>query len=824
MTETPDFDNMTPEQIMSWMETLAKRQGAGEGFTTSADMDVPEVDASTVDASILAQEYIPYGWKKEDWYAHLEKEKAQKASQAQAKASVPLVIPEPVVVPEPEPEPIVQAVAAAPADDGTPDFDSMTPEQIMAWMEKLAVRQGADTNTMVSSASDRDKIQANEIDASTVDASVLAQEYIPYGWKKEDWYAHLEKEKAQKASQAQAQKPAPVPVSYDEPVAEDDYEEEYEDEAEEFGDFDVLAAPSFDDIFGQSDSDEDELEAFGTEEEEDTIAAANPMDWLANLSSETDDEVSFSGFGNDLTSLQGAPVASNDPLDWLAGLATVDDAPTLDLSSAMGDLSSLGSFSAQATDTNTGSDPLAWLETLSVQEGVDSEELMTDADESIFPPAELTNEGPGYQPYSFEDAVAPTDPLQVMETLNSGKEVPPEAIANFFEEMFKRAEQTDDEPADEDFVALDAPAIETEIPDWLREGMTQETADEDMLAQGVNTEQMLADLGFGVDMTDAEENIGDFDLILDADDAPPIANEIPSWLLDIDDEEETRDMSDIFVDEEPVVAQGEVQRIDLTDPWVMALTTEAENQQELQAWYQRQVIEGNAGETIGALTTEELPLEADLPIGEPQDVPSWMMGDVPDAEQYVMETPQIEVSEFPDWLQDTPASVTMPDWLNVDESASPASDLPEWLAGADVDISSDEIPEWLRETMEEEKPVEPAMPILTEPTPAPVQRAAAVAVPVSTPPAARPKIDVAAALKTAREQLSVNIETSLQSYEAVVRANVSLPEVVGDLNKLLVDKNHKNNPAVYRVLGDALMRQGNLQEALNTYRRALNLL
>jgi hypothetical protein len=32
----------------------------------------------------------------------------------------------------------------------------------------------------------------------------------------------------------------------------------------------------------------------------------------------------------------------------------------------------------------------------------------------------------------------------------------------------------------------------------------------------------------------------------------------------------------------------------------------------------------------------------------------------------------------------------------------------------------------------------------------------------------------------------------------------------------------KTTPAVYRVLGDGLMRQGKLQLALDTYRKALN--
>jgi DNA-binding SARP family transcriptional activator len=54
----------------------------------------------------------------------------------------------------------------------------------------------------------------------------------------------------------------------------------------------------------------------------------------------------------------------------------------------------------------------------------------------------------------------------------------------------------------------------------------------------------------------------------------------------------------------------------------------------------------------------------------------------------------------------------------------------------------------------------------------------------------------------------------------VIRANQALNDVVSDLAQLA--EHHKNRPAVYRVLGDGLMRQGNLQAALDTYRKALN--
>src|SRR5215207_3780815 len=76
----PDFDNMSPEEIMAWMETLAKRQGANtEELTTSADVDIAEIDPDTV--VIDEPGYVPYG---EERPAKPEKPSARPAPLAAA--------------------------------------------------------------------------------------------------------------------------------------------------------------------------------------------------------------------------------------------------------------------------------------------------------------------------------------------------------------------------------------------------------------------------------------------------------------------------------------------------------------------------------------------------------------------------------------------------------------------------------------------------------------------------------------------------------------------------------------------------------------------
>ncbi|MFN8562656.1 MAG: hypothetical protein U0703_13800 [Anaerolineae bacterium] len=65
-----------------------------------------------------------------------------------------------------------------------------------------------------------------------------------------------------------------------------------------------------------------------------------------------------------------------------------------------------------------------------------------------------------------------------------------------------------------------------------------------------------------------------------------------------------------------------------------------------------------------------------------------------------------------------------------------------------------------------------------------------------------------------------DLEGALADYESMIRSSTELDAVVNELTQLV--RSYKTTAAVYRVLGDGLMRQGKLQAALNTYREALN--
>ncbi|MDE2819777.1 MAG: hypothetical protein OXI40_08610 [Chloroflexota bacterium] len=82
-----------------------------------------------------------------------------------------------------------------------------------------------------------------------------------------------------------------------------------------------------------------------------------------------------------------------------------------------------------------------------------------------------------------------------------------------------------------------------------------------------------------------------------------------------------------------------------------------------------------------------------------------------------------------------------------------------------------------------------------------------------------------AGFKTARDKIAEGkVEAALADYETLLRADIGLDLVVSDLHWLIKQAQHRDNPAVHRVLGDALMRQGQLQQALDVYRHALTLL
>ena len=103
-----------------------------------------------------------------------------------------------------------------------------------------------------------------------------------------------------------------------------------------------------------------------------------------------------------------------------------------------------------------------------------------------------------------------------------------------------------------------------------------------------------------------------------------------------------------------------------------------------------------------------------------------------------------------------------------------------------------------------------------------------VAVPRLEPialPAKPPPPGLAAAIYSARGKVEAyELSEALTDYETLLRTNAGLEWVISDMRGLIAREEFRRNPSVHRVLGDALMRQGRLDAALDVYCHALTLL
>jgi hypothetical protein len=700
---TPNFDSMTPEEIMLWMESLAKRQGATEGFTTEGNLEVPEIDPTSV--VIDEPGYVPSEGKDRGKrigpVIPAAAAKPAAPEPAAPKAVEPPPAPKPVEVKPPAPvEPVIEKPAAAlpvepPPPAPAPRAAEPAAPSGLSWLESLAADQGM----------------------PDFDLSALAADLSPVT-------------------------PAPEP------------------------------AP----------------------------ATTNPISWLESLTQE-------SGHAE-------ATAPADEDVSWLESLKPAEAAPQA---------------AAPAVDDN-----ISWLESLARRQGAREEELASEGGIDLPVPEATQSGGPGYTSYTFAtptfeapaEAETPQDPAawldslasaaaeslprsappprveapmtdsEIQQALKRGEVIPHDQMEAWMNRQLEIGAQRSEPEPDYD---PDAPAVKAELPDWLLEQVGEPVAVEPPppAAQPALIESILEPPSI------------------------PVEN-IPDWLRE--EEPESGELDTIFASETPAepaapAAALEPQGsafLDPNDPWVEALELE----------YQQRV----GGETTPPaivppppsrepLQATALPQETELEAGQPESIPDWLQnvaGGVP-----------APAEAMPDWLT-RDLSATAP---TVEISALPGTPTAagesslDWLEGLDVDTS--EIPQWLREAIstsdtESVSTPPPAPAVVTAPQPVVIPAAPPAPRPVpAAVPAPAAGVNVGELLNTARTALAGNnVQEALSSYEQIIRANANLDEVIDDLTKL-VDK-VKTSAAAYRVLGDGLMRKGRLQDALDTYRKALN--
>ncbi|MBN1122912.1 MAG: hypothetical protein JXJ17_17685 [Anaerolineae bacterium] len=363
-----------------------------------------------------------------------------------------------------------------------------------------------------------------------------------------------------------------------------------------------------------------------------------------------------------------------------------------------------------------------------------------------------------------------------------------------------------------------------ELPDWLKSDEVKEAKEKAMVTPtGELREELVA-----AAITAEEEDIAWLESALEAEEPPD--EDLPDWLKEEPAKAVEEPRAGIVEEAE---AEAEEEEEELPD-WLKGI-----EEQPTLSWHI------STSEVVEAVAESELAKEAEGEAEEEEELPDWLRGIGPSAVpadtapfiESVEEEPEEE--ELPGWITKKPAEEEeeegIPDWL-AEKPVAPAAPVVE--IEEELEEEEEEVPDWLAEKPAalaveaaaaevEEEPEEegeeaphwlaeaPAAPVREEKPPVP-----AVAPSVSIP--SEIAGDFNEQLRIAREKLSAKaIDEALPYYESLIGSKQMLDQTISDL-LYAIKTEEKISPQLRRVLGDAYRSQGQLQEALEAYRQALD--
>ena len=370
-------------------------------------------------------------------------------------------------------------------------------------------------------------------------------------------------------------------------------------------------------------------------------------------------------------------------------------------------------------------------------------------------------------------------------------------------------------PGEEAAPAEAAPVEEEEIPAWLRilreEGLEEPTLEE------VPAEEVVAE----AEVPEAE--------VAPAEAVPVEEEEIPAWLRILQEEGLEEPTLEEVPAAEEVVAEAEV-------PEAEAALAEAVpvEEEEMPAWLRILREEGLEEPTLEEVPAEEVVVEAE----------------VPEAEVAPAEAVPVEEEKIPAWLrilrEEELEEVPVEEVLAAEEVVAEA-EVPEAevaLAEA-VPVEEEEIPAWLRILREEELeevPVEevPAEAVeLPEVEEVPIAvEAVAEEVPEEAVPLKPELVEAPSTIAECQARLEIepkdydtrlslarayhkegDREAAFDQYGKLIRSGRLIEMVIKDLER--ASREAPDQSTMWQLLGDAYVKAGRLQKALESYREAL---
>jgi hypothetical protein len=791
------FGGMDP---MAWLESLAKRQGANtDELTTAANIDVP---LPPEDAQVTGPGYTP---------GYDTGKKADPTPEPARSAPTQKIAPEPEP-PAPTPEPVAAALVAsvapaAPAASSDDPFGGLDP---MAWLESLAKRQGANTDELTTAAN-------IDVPLPPEDAQVTGPGYTP-------GYDTGKKAEPAPEPAAKIEPPQPETIRFDtEPIIAETAEisgieglEEFFTTPETLEPIDWSAASPLG-AFESLETIEGSAEPIASAEvaSDDPFSGLDPMAWLEALAKRqgADPAELVTGGTAEVpppptSAIPQGPGYSDYMPHTAQPLSGEIETPTMSQAEAEKLLGLSPAGETVEANPLEEMDPIKWLESLAANEpasGPTSEEL------SIFTASTETS-----------DIMEAETALDWLEQLaRETGDLPPAPAVEPGDDWL--ANPTGEVAEPQKVMSSDSQAM----LDWLtgedtpEQGSSIDEPDtailrtatpQDVLAPSDLPDWLQEDVGTPAGATNVLS-----DQIVE----PPIPGELPDWLvasvetqpsgvLDIEKMlTETDAAGETVPPESQKFSTSEIEALvspgAQADPWAEALDEEYERKLAgdvtIPDWYQE------ALERYGETSTEAMP----APVGaesviSPSEPPGWL-----EALTEEPETAEPVLAEgIPAWLLEANPDFAAPpapetaEKVPVDDWTSEAAALPA------------ELPEWLR-------PAEPPKPVVSV---APVQAAPPIQPAQPAPAPARPaaqgsQVDLPAALRAARELVGRGAHLdSLPHFESVINASYELESVVAELSKVVTAE--PKSPRARRLLGDAYMRRGDLQKALDTYRSALD--
>ena len=505
--------------------------------------------------------------------------------------------------------------------------------------------------------------------------------------------------------------------------------------------------------------------------------------------------------------------------DWVKqakGMETHASQPPAEqppLAQPAGNLEELGKSEQEQDDS------FAWLENLAAKQGA-TEGLLTKPEERLEQEPEWIR-----QAKSLKDQSQPPVPMhpEVPEEIP----VPEPEPAASLEELGKSEQEQDDSFAWLENLAAKQGATEglltspeerlEEEPDWVKQAKdlnAEQLAAPAQTPSADDTAVWLRNLEEEPASTSEPVSSSDDTAIwfkkLDASEEPPSqpaeatpTEELPAWMQDLDEERPSETLYNIPINEiESSTAAKAASELPETSEWMSAL--EQESVSEPAASTEEQ--------------TSELPVE---------EIPSWLSELDKEDEQAV--TPTAMDADLPAWLRDeTGELVAEPTKIEPTRAT-------DWQP---VEKISEPEPEPVMEQLEVQPPQPEPEPVMAQPQSVDVvniieERIAAVqepAPPIEPPkPVMKPKgtgkltMPMDPVLGQARNELAgSNLNGALESYARLIKKGRFLDEVIYDLRdasyRFPVDVN------IWQSLGDAYMRANRLQDALDAYTKAEELL